>query len=656
MIATEYAQLTTTNKAGGHKFSKTGISTHITYWSRTDFSRSENAAFNGSGDGYRAETYYTAEWGDSDSTVWLYSSTYTESGNAANTNAGTYGTSQNSGTYGRSFTSVGALYIVTSVFVNETGYSRYEIVSQTLMTGGFAVNSETTVSDSHAAEEGPYTVEDVFVYTTRNTNYEIVVYTNLSNFTNEGVGIKTEALGEGWTTAFTTTMDSGSGAAFGEVYTTALELDYENFRTSTRPSFQFWGDYVAVSQVTRSVWAGYDELLIVLPNTAAPITNGVTATSTKLVIPQKAGVQPVYYEYWEGGGYSELLPVFISVNYAALGERANVEYTYRTALTTTVVAAGFKQSDESTQEITTAFSVAVSNGPAWGQDFQVSSEGYAEDTTDFETYGSQPDLYFGTATRPYQKSREGGMTSRSYTFSGFESSSGRTEIVAKYIGTSYPAFNGVYIVATTHSGWVVPDQGFHTRRPASTLQNTFNFFTVGQARPGVSLYPPLGAATPVYPTMNQKWKIAGRSPLVQLAPYSSDIGSTVAFTGSIDQAPGFSVSPNVFQISRIGASVADTSAVTPQGEESFYADSASYIGGYAGDMPVIWTLVVGSPGVIVEYCGDRAPTSRFFSKFTTSTYSGSEGSLICFIPQPTMVYNSDSPIVTVAPRYHYDEF
>ena len=656
MIVAENAQITTTNKAGGHSFSRTGETTVISYSSSTGFVNSKYYRNKGSGQRVWGETYYSANWGDSNSSVWIISSTRLVEG--TNAFSQTYTFPQETGsrrvaTNAQYNTGVAgdSIYLVTSSFVNETGTSRYEVV--------YRIDNGVTFSTEFSGAEGPYILEYAYPDTTRNATNLIVFYSDTSSSTNEGVGITTVATGGGWSTALTTTADSYTGAKYAWVGTSEVDLDWDNPRTSTRPAFYFWGDYTVVDQITRSVWAAYDELLIVLPNSTTPITAGSTAMSRQFVITQNNCFQAVLSEWIGGDGgyeYTELLPVFISVSYAALAESALVDYTYRSALTTSVVAPMFKEGEESTQEITTAFSVAVTQAPAWGGPFRASSSGFTEGTTTFETYESVPELYMGTATVPYQYSSEGGHTWSSYIYEGSNSASARTEIVAKLAGASYPVSNAVYIVAKTRSGWVIPDQGFHTRSPAKTLQNTFNFFTSGQARPGVTLYPPLGAATPVYPTMYQKWKIAGRSPLVELVPYLSDIGSTVAFTQSITQAPGFSVSPNVFKISSIGASVANISTVTPQGAASFYADGASYIGGYADGMPVTWTLVVGSPGVIVEYCGEGAPTYSTFSKFTTSTYAGSEGSFISFIPQPAAVYNYGSPVVATTPRYNYDEF
>lgn len=212
----------------------------------------------------------------------------------------------------------------------------------------------------------------------------------------------------------------------------------------------------------------------------------------------------------------------------------------------------------------------------------------------------------------------------------------------------YPFGNYAYVVATTKTGWVIPDQGFHTRAPASKVRDSFTFLSVGQARPGVNLYPPLGAATPIYPTVVKTF-FAGPPPLMrQRAGESSAASMTVAFTQSVNQAPGFSVSPNVFQISRSGATSAETSTVQVQGQAGAYGAGFSYIGGY-NDMPVTWTLVVAGPGVIVTY--NTTSRTKLFTAPTSTTYSGSEGSYILYVPN-LIGYQQ----VFSIPRYNHDEF
>jgi hypothetical protein len=128
-------------------------------------------------------------------------------------------------------------------------------------------------------------------------------------------------------------------------------------------------------------------------------------------------------------------------------------------------------------------------------------------------------------------------------------------------------------------------------------------------------------------------------------PIQGAASETVAFTTTGDSQSV--VTPNVVQITRTNSTVGITNTINVQGNAPVYGNAVSYAGGYS-ELQVTWTLVVGTPGVVVAYVNNSSKTTEFKSP-TTTTYSGEDGSYFSFIP------NAFERVLTI-PFYNYDEF
>jgi hypothetical protein len=455
-----------------------------------------------------------------------------------------------------------------------------------------------------------------FVYTyqkqlpvTRLSTWEEYLYTyTTQTATFEEAHLTTTASQLAWTTTTSTTRGTATVDSAEEATTTFSDIEWDPDATATAssPGPLGHGLYILVNNAV-TAHAGLAELLVYASDKQR--LNGKTFKSTAYTVTYSTRGYSIYKltRWWP--------EIIWSTDYGTIA------VPLRSWDSTASVTTG---------ELVTMVSVTSSSSENadWSGDFSSFSSRQDE-------YGS----YAGAAGRTIDAWRD-----NSYTVAPND----YYEDDGMGYG-SYPFGGFAYVVATTQTGWVIPDQGFHTRAPASTLAETFPFFNVGQARPGVNLYPPLGAATPIYPTV-VKTLFAGPPPLMrQEAGESSAASMTVAFTKSVNQAPGFSVSPNVFQISRSGATSAETSTVRVQGQAGSYGGvEFSYIGGYGSDMPVTWTLVVGGPGVIVTY--NTTSGTKLFTAPTSTTYAGSEGSYILYVPN----LNRFERVFSI-PLYNYDE-
>jgi hypothetical protein len=455
---------------------------------------------------------------------------------------------------------------------------------------------------------------------TRLSTWEEYLYTYTTQTTTcEEARLTTTASQLGWTTSTSTTIGTATVISSDDVATTFSDIEWDPDATATASSPGSLGNgrYILVNDAV-TAHAGLAELLVYASDKQR--LNGKTFKSI------------AYTVTYSTRGYSiEALTGW------------GKEIIWGTTLGTIAVPLNSWDSTASVTSAELVTMVSVTSSSSLNTDysgvFSDSAQGSQDEQDEYRIYQGATASASGRTIDVWRDS--------SYTVAPND----YYEEDGMGYGHGYPYPGGyAYVVATTQTGWVIPDQGFHTRAPASTLAETFPFFNVGQARPGVNLYPPLGAATPIYPTV-VKTLFAGPPPLMrQGAEEFSEATMTLAFTQSVDQPPGFSVSPSVFQISRIEATSAETSTVRVQGQAGSYGGGEfSYIGGYGSDMPVTWTLVVGGPGVIVTY--NTTSGTKLFTAPTSTTYAGSEGSYILYVPN----LNGFERVFSI-PLYHYDEF
>lgn len=433
---------------------------------------------------------------------------------------------------------------------------------------------------------------------------------------------------------------------------------------STSSSFSFVDAYTKQLPVTKlNTWEGYAQTYTTKTTTCeeaclttatvggAPAWTTITSTTSGVTtFVSGEGITTTFSEIEWDSNATELVSTPYQVGTVALEAEDSV--TVHAGPAELLVYASDKQPLNGQTFSSTTYSVSYASRDysvvdvtgfgtdiVWSTDFETISVPLdAWDSTDSTTTGELVTMVRISSSSSLNTDQSGVFSTATQTsFSeedeyaiyqgGNAYASGKTIQEIRYKSCTVPPAeygfkNYAYVVATTKTGWVIPDQGFHTRAPAATLATTYPLFNVGQARPGVNLYPPIGTATPIY---------------------------TIAFTQSIAQSPGFSVSPNVFQISRSESTSAETSTVQVQGQAGLYGDRFSYIGGYGSDMPVTWTLVVGGPGVIVTY--NTTSGTRLFTAPTSTTYSGSDGSYILYVPN--LVHSAP---VSAIPKYNYEEF
>lgn len=254
-----------------------------------------------------------------------------------------------------------------------------------------------------------------------------------------------------------------------------------------------------------------------------------------------------------------------------------------------------------------------------------------------DSYAFKPRTVQNPTARPYSSSS---ATVEIYNFAGstrretYSFKSGETKV--EYTGISY-SNSGEYgnsdilgYANLTPNGWVIPSPGFHTAAPRDGVEESKPFAT-GLARPGVRLYVPLVAPTPVS-------------------------GGTAAFTFSAANAPYFSISPDKYVITD---SAGETS--TGQVQLSGILNSESRVlvegGSTMGGNP--WSLWVPR-GTLVKFANSTSESSTF-TAWQEITQQGSEATSVKFFAftQFGAVYpagESKFSTLNFFPKYNYEEF
>jgi hypothetical protein len=236
--------------------------------------------------------------------------------------------------------------------------------------------------------------------------------------------------------------------------------------------------------------------------------------------------------------------------------------------------------------------------------------------------------------------------------------------VAVPLETTVPVFGGGgYLIATAKSGWCVPNSGFHTVEPNSTISPTLSeggAVAIGSARPGVSLYTPIGAVKPNYPTTTATY-IVGRGISKTEKATSAVAGYTPdSYAFTFEQNGSIAISPNVVVVTRAGASAASSLTLSVIEAASEYASTGDCAGGYK-DLSLTWTFVALEAGLLIAFIDDTSSTS-FFSSPTTSAFSGSKASSFSFLPcianslYERLEYLYHYGRIATLPVYNHDEF
>jgi hypothetical protein len=504
-----------------------------------------------------------------------------------------------------------------------------------------AYRSYDTLSSSHPLNSAPwissYTQITYTTYTwddprkqyyfteVKTTHTKINGYSTTNSYKYDGAFIT--ITGETKTTLGTKKLDGT------KVDLTTLDIPYME---GARPSWYIPRNYV--NDITRciSVWADVGERLIIFTDSSQPFTDGTLCTSTSYTEPiWGSGIETT------GPVYADDLrthPVLVSYITSTANSSSSDQYFKWSASSLTTSVTGFPSSIVLTTAVslwTVPIEFPGGSGFNFGwRVFDTYESFYLTSTKSSSTSGTFIAVVGGiqrtmSSTRTYsgQTTRESALSSGSTT----------TYLTVGTPTISYPVFNPVYIIASSQSGWVVPSTGFHTREPSSTLEDTFEFLTVGLARPNVSLYVPLAGPTPILPT-ERKTYFAGEGYGLRV---NSTTKASIGATATVDFLNGTDVSPSVFNYRTEGAT--QISRVRPKGTVDTYENRGAYIGGCSG---VSWTLVVGSPGIVVEYC-DNSSTTSDFSGFTTVQYAGTKGSLISFIPNASFEFFNPSSVPTV---------
>lgn len=357
-----------------------------------------------------------------------------------------------------------------------------------------------------------------------------------------------------------------------------------------------------------------------------------------------------YIEYNDDGGTFE-------VTWEEISFFANTPYTtatsstpigkrhYISSQTAAVPKQAWGSGDETTQSIVTLWLVKTSSFDT-GEEQATSSSKSSSYTYEWVDGGYQvnPAQTAKTATVNITSSTTG---SRAYN-------------VFVPVETTIPvAGGGGYLVATAKSGWCVPNSGFHTVEPNSTISPTLSeggAVAIGSARPGVSLYTPIGAVKPNYPTTTATY-IAGQGIAKTEKATSAVAGYTPdSYAFTFEQNGSIAISPNVVVVTRAGASAASSLTLSVIGDASEYASTGNCGGGYK-DLSLTWTFVALEAGLLIAFIDDTSSTS-FFSSPTTSAFSGSKASSFSFLP--CLANSAFNPPFygrfAILPLYNYDEF
>lgn len=287
------------------------------------------------------------------------------------------------------------------------------------------------------------------------------------------------------------------------------------------------------------------------------------------------------------------------------------------------------------------------------------------------------------------------------------------QLVEVPLQTTIPVWGGgAYLVATTQSGWCVPTSGFHTADASETIDfyksgattslgSTFvtgSAICIGRARRDVSLYVPLGAATPNYQVATVTYVGAGdisrtstqfttNTYIKTASTYTGGYNTTpttittgdfapntYAFT-SIDTNDDTYISPGVFIITKTHtentvpppetiklsqtktASTYYTGGIVSRNQwpvveyTNFSNGRATKVCGY-DNSSLTWTFVALEAGFLIVYHNGTSETS-FFSSPTSITFTGSEGSMFSFmgcIPH----YSTGNPVSYIPETYDYN--
>jgi hypothetical protein len=317
------------------------------------------------------------------------------------------------------------------------------------------------------------------------------------------------------------------------------------------------------------------------------------------------------------------------------------DFSWVTSYQTISVPKQFWGTDETetTQAFATLASILTSSTPA------INSALFAYSWSNSKSYEStalvQPPFNTNTDAASYSQSE-----------SAF-SESGKTITFFAPSTKTFSVFNPVYLVASSQRGAVVANIGFHTAPPSRSFQSSHVGngrvpAYLGQARPGVSVFVPFVTPTPLHPEAPPV-KYFTLFPWITRNRLSVAL-ETVAHTTTVGS--GVTITPSVAQISRLDQTNVETHTIRVQGEAGTYGTVVSYAGGY-NEFKVTWSLVVGTPGLLIIYKGATSESSQFTAA-TTKTYAGRDGSFFSFIPN---FFTSDNYLrVVSSPAYDYNEF
>jgi len=526
------------------------------------------------------------------------------------------------------------------------------------------VGGETRQGDPlYMGETGE--VVDVYTWTVGAQRTSVYSVTNTyvhyggatSSGVNQAVALTTVANGSGWTTTTTTTQTTDSLAIVGTTRVGTMSIfreDYDNYEATV--------SYVGpASAESVSVYPAPGQILVYFYNTNIPFTDGQTTTGSTTYASTLGVSQEFSFSTSETYEYYGYVETFYYDVFTTLGA-SFVETTetppqfgfYSSYQTIAVPRNGWGSADPiTTMQLAIRGSVVTFSTRDSPPTPLSSSESFSNSASSSRASGSsEGEIWLDGIGFRY--------TSRSWpSISRLTSSSesfeyGSTGLVPVPKSTSFFPTGPVYLVATSQNGVVIASGGFHTAPPARSFASSYISGKkipdyLGQARPGVSLYVPFAAPTPLY-TQSSASFFAGNAPLNQKlcllgVPIQGAASETVAFTTTGDSQSV--VTPNVVQITRTNSTVGITNTINVQGNAPVYGNAVSYAGGYS-ELQVTWTLVVGTPGVVVAYVNNSSKTTEFKSP-TTTTYSGEDGSYFSFIP------NAFERVLTI-PFYNYDEF
>lgn len=442
--------------------------------------------------------------------------------------------------------------------------------------------------------------------------------------------LSTTATNQGWTT--TTVSKTGSriiGKSNSNGIAFAVWPDGEIIRTLNWRERQ-------VTAVGVTAWADPTEIGLYFSSHDVPFTQGSTIPpSGSVVFSFSVGRYEtvdsyesiVYDEYGEPYPEERLISAALCpVSYYT----TNGPLTAHTVAVLTHETAAFPRSGWGVGEVTSYEAVTLYRINTSLLTFELPEQPYP----DTETSSSESSYsVFSTKLEIQENTRRGGYTYGSTTEesmrSVYEHAYGHQHVRIRPVPTTLPVNRGSgYLVASTQTGCVVPNAGFHTRAPNKSIAPDFQTvaaMTEGNARPGVLLHVPFGAPTPGY-SLTQATYIGGQD-LVNYN-YTTTTGTpsvTYAFKRS-----GFDVSPSIVIQTISGVSLPQTSTIMVNGSADEYGVVNAHAGGYSEES-VTWTFVAQMAGVLVVY-KDTTSETHFFSSPTTQTFASSEGGLFSFLP------------------------